>query len=455
MLMAILALVVVGCCIAFFKWRWGVFAAILIGLLQDPLRKMVPGVPGYLAMTTMPVWITVLVAALVSGDLRPRLFLSRFPRLGSAVSIFGLYLLIPAALAVSYGHNTWMIALLGGVIYASAFLMVLCGWTFPGVFCSLHGVLFFYCCCAAVMLVGGPLDYFGLAKGVAAIGTEAMGKIWVTYRMGSSGVFMYAGFFRSPDVMGWHAALVSMIAAIFAVRSRGVVRWFWIGIAVWGVLNLWICGRRKMIAMLPLFLGSLLVLTGVIRGMRRAVLLGGALAVFVGMAWYGVARTYEVSEVDAFYGSTLRDVDDRVVQHGVKAVVTTIRQGGFWGYGLGMGQQGVHHIPADKPRLWQEGGPAKIIAELGVPGGILLVYMGIVLSVTLYQVVAMPRTDQSFYTFAGLFAILIANIASAVVSAQIFGDPFILLLLAFLAGSVLSGRRSVASAMELPMSGES
>jgi len=440
MLIFIFMLVFAGCAVAFFRWRWGVFAAILVGLVQDPLRKMVPGVPGYLAMASMPIWMATISSAFFCGEANVRSFLSNFPRLSKWTGVFCLYLLIPATLSLSYGHNTWMITVLGAVSYLSAFFIIVCGWRFPTSHDSIVKILCFYACCNALLLIGGPLDYFGLAEGLAAVGTEVMDKIWVTYRTGEA-LFMYAGFFRSPDVMGWHAALLTMVASVMAVRSRGWLRWVWIALATWGMLNLWICGRRKMIAMLPVFWGGLLILTFRLRGMKRTVFLAGVLSMVVGLAWYGVTRTYHETAVDTFYGTTFDDWDDRVMAHGVDAVMGTIKQAGFWGYGLGMGQQGVHHIKADKPRLWQEGGPGKMVAELGVPGSILLLIIMYVTFLSAYYVVKMHSPFASFYLYAGVFSVLIANMAAAVVSAQIFGDPFIMLFLALIMGLLLSGSR--------------
>jgi hypothetical protein len=441
MLLIIFILIAAGCAVAVFRWRWGVFAVILVGLLQDPLRKMVPGIPGYLAMASLPVWIATLGSALFSGEVTARSFLSDFPRLSRWTSVFGCYLFIPAALSASYGRNSWMITLLGAVIYSCAFFVLACGWRFPRAPTSVVRILGFYCLAASVLLIGGPIDYFGLAKGVAAVGTEAMDVVWMTARTGEI-LYMYAGFFRSPDVMGWHAALVTMIASILAIRSRGWMRWLWIGLAVWGVLNMWICGRRKMISMLPVYWGCLLVLTFRLRGMKKTVLLAGVLSILVGFAWYGVTRTYQETAINTFYGSTIDDLGDRVFGTGVGAVRETVRQAGFWGYGLGMGQQGIHHINADKPRLWQEDGSGKIVAELGVPGAIILLLVAAVVLLTAYQVVKLNSSSAAFIVYAGAFSILIANLASAVVSAQIFGDPFVMLFLSFILGLILSGARN-------------
>ncbi len=443
MLILLFILIVAACAVAVYRWRWGVFAAIFVGLLQDPLRKMVPGVPSYLAMCSVPVWGATLVMALYTGEVTARRFLSGFPKLAQWVSVFGVYLFFPAAQYASYGRGTWPIMLRGAAGYFTSFFMLATGWQFARSERSVTRVLSFYVLLTSVLLIGGPLDYFGLAKGWAAIGTEVMDKVWVTYRMGSEGFFMYAGFFRSPDVMGWHAAMVVMISCLLAVLSRGWMRWVWIALAIWGFSNLWICGRRKMVAMLPIFGAIFLFLTFKFRSVTRAVPIAGLVLLIAAAGWYGVTRTYHETEVDKFYGSTLGDLEGRVVGHGISAVAETVRQAGFFGYGLGMGQQGVHHIQAEKPRLWQEAGPGKIVAELGVPGGILFLCVGGVLLWTAYSVVGLRAGSFLFTTYAGVLALLGANAASAVVSAQIFGDLFIALFLAFLMGLLLSGGRGV------------
>lgn len=445
--MLIFMLIAAGCAVAVYRWRWGIFAAIIIGVIQDPLRKMVPGIPGYLAMATLPVWIATLGSALFSGEVRVRDFLSNFPRLARWISLFGLYLLIPAAISSTYGKNSWQITLLGAVIYSTAFFMVAAGWRFPRVESSVTRLLSFYALCTAALLIGGPLDYFGLAKGVAAIGTEALDTVWMTARTGEI-VYMYAGFFRAPDVMGWHAALVTMIASLMASRSRGWVRYAWLALSMWGILNIWICGRRKMISMLPVFWGLYLLLTFKFRHARRAVPLVGTLLLVLGLGWYGVTRTYKATAVDTYYMTTFTKLDDSVMQHGVLSVITTINQAGFFGYGLGMGQQGIHHIKAETPRLWQESGPSRMVAELGVPGFVLLLGLGTVLLLTAYHVIGRNKDASSFYMCAGLYSILIANMASAIVSGQIFGDPFVMLFLSFLVGLLLSGARTVQDPTE-------
>lgn len=437
MLTVLLMLIVAGCGVAFYRWRWGVLAAIVIALLQDPLRKMVPGTPGWLTLASLPIWLSVVGSAWLSGEIDFRRFFSAFPRFAKWSLRFAVYLLIPAALSATYGRQSWQITLLGVVMIGSTFLALLAGWRFPVRAKDAYRLLRFYAIGTAVLMIGGPLDYFGWGHAFAAIGTEALGHVWVTHRIGEA-VYMRAGFFRGPDVMGWHAAMLMMIAGLMAIRSRGRVRAAWIALAIWGFLNLWLCGRRKMIAMLPVFWGCLLYLFFRFRHQRRLFSAAGILLLVFGFGWYATTQVYPTEALDTFYLTTLDEFDDQLLNHGVHAVIETVRQAGFWGYGLGMSQQGVHHIQAETPRLWQESGPSKIVAEFGVPGAMLFFVLGFILFRTLLVVVQMNRSSASFTLSAGIFSLLIANLLSAVVSAQIFGDPFIALFVAFLTGLALS-----------------
>lgn len=449
MLMTVVTLVAVACLWALYSWRWGIAAAILVGLIQDPVRKMLPGAPAYMVLMSVPVWVAAMVSALIRHHLKIRTFLGCFPRLAFWLQAFAAYLIIPAALSASYGRNSWQITLLGAFVYAEAFFVLVAGWQYPGARHVPHQLLVFYAALAGVLLLGGPLEYLGWGGGHPAIGTTVLGHIWVTYRTGAP-IYMISGFFRSPDIMGWHATFVFMIAAIMAHRSKGIGRAVWIALATWAVLNVWLCGRRKMMAMLPIFMGCYFMLIFRFRNVRQVASIGATVLMIIGLGWYVISSYYRDAEVEAFYLTTITDVEDRVQSQGMRDVMNTIYQAGFWGYGLGMSQQGVHNIEADKPRLWQESGPGKLVAELGVPGSVLFLILGGVLLMTFYHVVQLSVPHGALNITSGIMAILIANLTSAVISAQIFGDPLILFLSAFLVGLLLSSARITSASAPHP-----
>jgi hypothetical protein len=53
-------------------------------------------------------------------------------------------------------------------------MLIATGWQFATSVRSVRRVISFYAIFAAILLIGGPLDYFGLAEGWAAIGTEVL-----------------------------------------------------------------------------------------------------------------------------------------------------------------------------------------------------------------------------------------------------------------------------------------
>lgn len=441
MLNLLALLVGVAAVIALANWRWGICAAIAISLLQDPLRKVIPGTPAYLVLAALPVWLCALVSAARAGQLPVRRFLDQFPRVGWWARLFAAYLVIPAAISATYGRNSWMITLLGAFVYATMFLMLVAGWRYPARKIGPAQIMAFYAVAVSFMLLGGPLEALGHQSGNPFLGTEALGHVWVTQRTGEA-VYMRAGFFRSPDVMGWHAALTSMVAVILAFRAKGAQRWFWAALAVLAILNVWLCGRRKMFSMILVFLGCYSLFVFRFARIQKILSAAGTALMVVGLGWYLISSMFYDQAVERFYLTAFTEADEQIQRHGVQAVLGTIRQAGFWGYGLGMSQQGVHNIPnVETPRLWQEGGPGKLIAELGVPGNVLYLALGVTFFITAYHVVRRTHGRPSFYLAAGLFAILVANVASSVVSAQIFGDPLVAFLLAFMAGLLMSEAR--------------
>jgi hypothetical protein len=215
----------------------------------------------------------------------------------------------------------------------------------------------------------------------------------------------------------------------------------WIVVSLWGLLILWLCGRRKMVTMVPVFIGSFLLLVFRMRGVRRFLSLM-ALGVLVGgVGFHLVGRVYHDSAVSRFYMTVFDEWDEQVVGKNIQSVVTTVRQAGVFGYGLGMSQQGVHNINAEKPSLWQESGPSKLVAEIGVPGAILFLLVGYSVFRTAYEVIRLLTNSDILYLYAGLLAMFVANLAASIVSGQIYGDPFVVLFLTFSLGMLLSGSR--------------
>ncbi len=432
-------LIVVGCFATLTNWRYGIFWFVAVGLLQDPVRKLTPGVPGFLVLATTPIWAAMVIQMWKAG-LRWRRIAVAFPGLGRATLAFVVSLFPAAVISATLGPGSWQLTLLGGFTYMSLLASASAGYLLFRNMDGLRRFLAFYCVATAVLLSGSLLEYLSIP--FPALGTEMLGMIW-TRDIPGTVIHMISGFFRSPDVMGWHAAAAAMIAMALALSGRLGSRWFWIALAVWSASIVILCGRRKMVYMLPLFV---MVVTWLlwIYGRRWNML---SLVATMLLSVTGLLFLYRSIGTDesfvAYYTSSPGDAYASVEKHGFDAVVETYRQMGFFGGGLGLAAQGAHHLSVDNSGVWQESGPSRALVDLGVPGLLALLVLGLVLLSCLMRIIRGLAAARSVHLpmWSGLLAMVLANASSFVVSGQIFGDPFISCLLAILIGVLLGARR--------------
>lgn len=201
------------------------------------------------------------------------------------------------------------------------------------------------------------------------------------------------------------------------------------------------CARRKMIAMMIPYGVVMAVLFMAFRQTRHILPIIACGCVAAAVWFYAYQGIGSNEEVEKYYGTTLDETEERLTEHGVDAVADTFQQAGFWGYGLGMAAQGTHHIKCERPRIWQESGPSKLVAELGVPGLIAFLAVLAVLFMASWKALKRVAPFPIRIVFFGLAAMIVANGIAGIVSAQIFGDPFIGTFLPFVVGLVLSGVR--------------
>lgn len=431
-------------CVAFARWRWGLLLMILLAAVQDPLRKLVPGAPGWLVLATAPVFLATVVSAIAhtrgwwAGFSRP------YPKIARALVLL-IPLCAPAAIiSLTYGPGSWLFTLFGAFSYSLLFLAVVAGFHYPRDLRMLRRLLAVYCLVNAVMLSGGLLEYLKWFPDWRILGTDALGYTWVRWGSGYT-VDMLAGFYRSADVMGWHAAAVCLLSLVLALSGKGARRYGWLLVSAFAVVALLLCGRRKMVYMLPVFaLGLLWLYWQAGRAARAATLLVLLMIPLGSVLVVGDWVSEDSANMRYYSGQGLKfDAAESIQGQGFNAVWTTFQQSGFFGGGLGFATPGGHNLAAARPRAWQESAPSRIMFELGVPGtlGFLAVMVSLLLAMlraTLGQLRA--HTPQAPYA-AGLMAFFLANVGSLTVSGQILADPFIASFLGILVGVVLATPR--------------
>jgi hypothetical protein len=441
---------------ALLDWRKGILLMIVLAALQDPLRKLVPGTPGWLVLAIAPVFLAAIFASITRTRRWWASFGKEYRSVAIALLLLILFSLPSAMLSATYSSESWMLTVLGAFSYSIIFLAMIAGFHYPRRLAEMRKLLAVYCVVHGVMLTGGLIQYLGLFPDWPVLGTGALGFEWIRRHAGYT-VDMISGFYRSSDVMGWHAATVCMLSLLLAVTGKGYRRRLWVLGTIFAAAALLLCGRRKMVYMLPVFLVALGWIYWQAGRSARMVALMGVMLIPIASVWLVGDLLSKDSENIRYYSEASDETLDRFETHGFNSLIVTYNQSGFFGEGLGTATPGSHNLDVERPRTWQESGSSRILVELGVPGafGFLIVMAALVLSLwrtTLHQLRA--RTPQAHYA-AGMLAFFLANVGSLTVSGQILADPFIAAFLGFLVGVTLSASklptsRTVPAQMDLP-----
>jgi len=188
---------------------------------------------------------------------------------------------------------------------------------------------------------------------------------------------------------------------------------------------------------------------------KSAALMRLALIFATGVAAASVGYIYLASDVTAtnvlpYYArgaSVQQDVGERVSVMTIESYQYVIAQNGVLGSGAGTGSQGAQHFGGGTRVVGGavEGGFAKVLAELGVPGLVLLLWLAISLARYLWSVLSVTKEgDPQLSKLAlGLLAFLVTNGFVYAIAHQVFGDPFILIILGFFLGFVMAMPRMV------------
>jgi hypothetical protein len=279
------------------------------------------------------------------------------------------------------------------------------------------------------------LEYLGYQWRV--LGTVALTEANLRFLPGLQ-IRMLSGFYRAPDIMGWHAATLTMIGIVMAVRGATLQRaWPWMAVTAWGFLNCLISGRRKAVYMVAVFAAAFLF-----RYVRRLSTSQAIAFLFAGLAVAIVIQKVGQDEAASVYTRGAATTQDEVFSRLEGGFFETIRQTGVMGGGLGTATQGVYHVLSEKAAEkmgWQEGGLGKLTMELGVPGVAAVAFLAFALLSLMLKISRYPDVPGSSQVLrASLFGIVISNVVEFMVSAQAYSDAVLTLMTAFFVGCLLA-----------------
>lgn len=422
-------------------WRSGMLVCVAVGFLADTVRKVTPDQPIYFV-----VLVGVFVFAVAVGFVRQH-GLVRFTDIAilrgpvrTPLTLFLIWLLFQSAISFYHYDNLALIGI-GLLSYLAPIPGFLVAYYYGLRVQSAVHFLKFYVLFASLMLGGIFLSILGVDSGLLEeVGTG------VTIHVPGGILESYPGFLRSTEGAAWHAAAAVSLVLVLAVS--GVVRWPKILVALLIVLLVsagLLTGRRKMLMEVLIFSGlyaaMLLVFT---RRLGRMALIGAIMAILL-----GVIGTFTITDSSARQAhrfdvylersaTVFSEAEDRFAKLGLGSVQWAVEKHGFFGGGVGVASQGGQHFGGGSQRFGGagEGGLGKIVAELGVPGLVLIVWIiGAILIYLRRLVTQVSRLDNPIVPFFfGLVAFLAANVPVFIVATQIFGDLFVLLILGWVFG---------------------
>lgn len=432
-LLLYLGLLALVCALALRDWRraW-VLLPILI-VTQDPVRKLTPGAP--VAVSFLILLFFAVSAFSARGSLRVALrdFTGRFPAISSTGIVFLFFLAFAAINGLAtFGIRNWQIPTVSLVTYIAPISGVLIGYCYLDRESRFQQFIHSYAFLTAIALAGTGLEYARVESRV--LGLVASSGDYIRHIPGLQ-IRLLSGFYRSPDIMAWHAATLTAISLGMAVRA-GLTRrgYLWAALAGGAFTACMLSGRRKAIYYVAVF--CLVFLWRYIRRLQGAQIVALASVAMIGML---VIKNIAANEKTSVYAAGARTTPAEVFRRLEGGVGVTLEQSGWLGAGLGMATQGTHHLANDVRVGWQEGGIAKLAAELGVPGllvAAILLYRLFRTSLRLTRIGDVPGSGQFLRVL--LFSLVFANAVNFMASAQAYSDPVLALLTAFMIGSMLA-----------------
>ena len=441
------------------NWRWGLFLCVMVGILQDPLRKIAPNQPGYFVVLVGVVfgaaWFGAVLARVRLG---PSVMQGWKRAMGTPFTLFLILVALQAFQSYARFGSARMTGI-GLMVWLAPVPAIVLAYQFA-VRRGMGGLrrwMLLYCAAAMVSLAGVYFQYAGFDWPV-------LGEVGVGIKIYDVGTVLtaFSGFFRSSEIAAWHTATISAcVFMLFNMRRMTLMRLLMAGAIVALLLSLGILtGRRKMLVEVAVFVSVYFFLVAWFQRGASRLAIGALLAGLV--VWAGVVGLTDPDAVDrrsdrseyrlgagerykgyAVRGqSVLEDVPNRFANLGIAPIGWAMNRYGWFGAGLGTGSQTGAGDDAG-PQIARgaaEGGLGKITMELGVPGLLLMLWLLVafaryvrrVLTVTTRS--SLPHARLAY----GLVALLVAKVASFSVAAPVYSDLFVLLIMGWLVGFVLA-----------------
>jgi hypothetical protein len=428
-------------------WRKGLFLSVFIGFLQDPLRKLMPDEPLYMsAMIVFVAFLALLGARIRLREMNFRAVPFMKDYISSPLYLFIVLIVLQTGIAF-LNTNSFAVAGIGFIVYLSPVLVLLLAVYFVRNQNDVVRIMQYYVFFCALMTIGIYLSYLEFDWDILS----AVGSDLYVYPLSGGAIKLHAGFFRSSEIAAWHIGTsICLIFTLFIMKEkRLLIKWFSIPLVMFFLLALILAGRRKIIVEIILFLsfyGYILL------HFRRGALKLAIFTLSLGLLLSYFGNSYVIKDSDSdlhkYFERPKGIVEASVERLNIMTIGSfrwVIARNGFLGSGAGTGSQGAQHFGGGAVQVGYaaEGGLAKVLAELGIPG--LAIFLWLLFSIARCLKRILDETKKSDLSgiplIYGLLALLSANAVIFVTAHQVFGDIFVLFMLGLMLGFVFGMKK--------------
>lgn len=433
--------------VAEYKWRGALIFTVVVGFLQDPIRKLSEVDSSYFAVLSLGGFMITFL--LLKSDFRLwnlKLICWNNRRLLELLPIF-LYILAFQALNSFSRFGDVRLSIVGVLFYV---LPLLAFWVGFHIGCDSRLLRYFILSYILVCSVWAVSILFSLSGVESDLFKEVGGGIQIT-GVGSG----QSGFWRTSEIAGWHLAAGACLSFILGMTETKTVQQYLYFFLSSGLAFLTVTtGRRKALGMVLIFV-SLFLLYYMLSSKGNRVfraLTSIGLIVLLTLGTYGIFVNNEFQEnLIPYFGRsatlTADESQERFSVQGIGALVRGFEIGGLLGLGVGSGSNsgttgiGSSRAGVSSLAFVSEGGGGRVVVELGILGAGFLVYFLsniIILYVRNYKVGRLYIPNHSFDVLVGLVIFTITNLISFFSASQLYSDPFVLIMIGLSCGTFLA-----------------
>lgn len=431
------------------NWRAGLMVTLVIGFLQDPLRKLTPDQPSVMAGLVLVAFaLTTLVLYSQRNNMNLRAMFWMVPQMQQWGPMYVVLIVLQSFNSfLRFGDIT--LTAIGAAFYLAPILALWMGFQVGCDQALLRRLITIYLAGSLIFAASVFIGYRGYEHPLL----KEVGQgifIWFRYGFGAQGA---SGFWRTSEIASWQLSAASCLSASFGLSSKkSSTQIILLLMAVVFAFCTILTGRRKALILIYAFVAIFLLLFS-----RRATasskerlissVLGVAGLAYVGSAlFFANALGENFGEYWARMATGPGEVTKRFQGQGLGAIARGLEISDGMGLGVGVGAQtGNFKVTAYRASIANlgfasEGGGGRVTLELGLPGLIILAILALLLFLTLrrnYRLLKfLPQSTAILMT--GLLSFVLANGPAFLSAGQLYNDPFVLMLIGLCLGSFLA-----------------